>query len=110
MLNSRMYKENHSSILGSRFLSSTRLFCKLTDDDRAGGGGKTANRKAKIQAKNDKLNENRAKRIQKEAEEAAEGKSGSKPANGDDKDNAAPARQSHIHPSRMAQVNSRRRG
>lgn len=66
----------------------------------AGGGGNSSSRKEKIMQKNIKLDENRAKRIDKEKEEKAAGKT----------DGTVEEQQQHmdeqIHPSRRAQMGS----
>lgn len=59
---------------------------------RAGGGGKTKFRKDKIREKNQKLDENRAKRI--ERERAAKEESGGQREEGS----------AGIHPSRLARI------
>ena len=59
----------------------------------AGGGGNTRGRKAKIQDKNQKLNEQRVRRMQEEAKIKL-GKSS----------NAAAIDESAIHPSRRTRV------
>lgn len=69
--------------------------------NRAGGGGKTKKRQEKIREKNVKLDENRAKRIEREKN--------AKEANGNG--NTATAQQQHmedsIHPSRRGRVPDR---
>jgi nucleolar protein 6 len=67
----------------------------LTDDvcGSAGGGGNTKDRRAKIQGKNEKLNEQRARRMQEE-EKAKLAKSS----------NEASIDENAIHPSRRARV------
>lgn len=66
---------------------------KLTTS-RAGGGGKTKQRQEKIRAKNEKLDENRAKRIDREKMAKKEG------AGGEDKAQS----NGGIHPSRLARL------
>lgn len=59
----------------------------------AGGGGNTKGRRAKIQEKNHKLNEQRVRRMQEEEKAKLEKSS-----------NAAAIDESAIHPSRRARV------
>lgn len=75
-------------------------FCKtqlLTRTrDSAGGGGTTTHRQEKIRAKNDKLDENRAKRIEREkaAKDGADA--------GTNKKQQLEDQSQSIHPSRLA--------
>lgn len=70
----------------------------LTTRDSAGGGGKTKQRQQKIKDKNKKLDENRAKRIERERTGKQEGAT-----NGADSKKAAP-QEDYMHPSRRARI------
>jgi nucleolar protein 6 len=60
--------------------------------NRAGGGGNTKDRKDKIKAKNEKLNEERSRRIHEEAKAKAEKREG------------GTIDENSIHPSRRTRV------
>lgn len=68
----------------------------------AGGGGNTSHRKEKIRAKNEKLNEERARRAQEEAKAKAEKEKG-KGQNGGEKAGGGGVEDA-IHPSRRGRV------
>jgi nucleolar protein 6 len=69
---------------------------KISVELTAGGGGNTKDRKDKIRAKNEKLNEERQRRIHEEAKAKAEKRDGGA--------TAADADTNSIHPSRRARV------
>jgi hypothetical protein len=83
---------------GRLMLSSRKLFCYsihvLYADfwSSAGGGGNTQERRQKIEGKNQKLNEERFRRIQEEEKAKLEKKEG------------GPIDESAIHPSRRGRV------
>lgn len=68
------------------------MMADIYDCFRAGGGGNTKDRKDKIKAKNDKLNEERHRRIHEEAKAKAEKRDG------------VVVDESNIHPSRRTMV------
>jgi nucleolar protein 6 len=76
------------------FLSNCYRDMDWRADCRAGGGGNTKERKAKIQGKNEKLNEERYRKIQEEAKAKLE----KAPEGGKTIDESA------IHPSRRGRV------
>lgn len=67
---------------------------------RAGGGGKTQHRKDKIREKNIKLDENRAKRIEREKNAKTENAAGG----GASQAQQSSSMEDAIHPSRRARV------
>lgn len=79
--------------------NSRKCLCKIvlilwyyTDHCSAGGGGNTSDRKAKIQGKNERLNEQRVRRMQEEEKTKAT------------KSGAAALDENSIHPSRRTRV------
>lgn len=84
----------------SEFTDGTSYPRRINVELTAGGGGKTKQRQEKIKEKNVKLNENRAKRIERERiakEESSKANADRRPA-GDD----------GIHPSRRAHIPGKR--
>ncbi|KKF94273.1 putative RNA-binding protein [Ceratocystis platani] len=71
---------------------------KINIELTAGGGGKTAHRTAKIKAKNDKLRASRSRRIQRESDERSQRKEK------EDIEAAETARETGMHPARLAQI------
>lgn len=78
------------------FLERVLIFNQL-ELNSAGGGGKTQHRKDKIREKNQKLDENRAKRIEKEKTAKAEN-------GGSSAQEQQSSMEDAIHPSRRARV------
>lgn len=86
-------RKSTSFFIGYAYLSCiTNCGIDLLFFRSAGGGGKGQGRKDKIMEKNKKLDENRAKRIEKEKTAKEENQSGNSSARMD------------IHPSRLARL------
>lgn len=69
----------------------------LTLDRAGGGGGKSKDRKSKLRAKNEKLNEQRKRRSQAEKKQKRVPKNDSQPTH-------APGNNGDVHPSRRGRI------